>query len=122
MSTRFARFAHVASIWAGNYLAFIAAFGIVILWAVSGPLFKFSSTWQLVINTGTTIITFLMVFLVQNSQNRDSQAIHVKLDEIINAIKDADDQVIDAEEDTQEELDTLKKKYAQISKSKVAQK
>jgi low affinity Fe/Cu permease len=122
MSTRFSRFAHVASIWAGNYLAFIAAFGIVIIWAISGPFFKFSETWQLVINTGTTIITFLMVFLVQNSQNRDSEAIHIKLDEIVNAIKEADDNVIDAEEDTQEELDQLKEKYAQLSKSQTASK
>jgi low affinity Fe/Cu permease len=120
MSTKFSKLAHVASIWAGNYIAFIVALAIVVVWAASGPLFAFSGTWQLVINTGTTIITFLMVFLVQNSQNRDSQAIHVKLDEIINAIKDADDTLIDAEEDTQEELDALKKKYAQLSKSKAS--
>jgi low affinity Fe/Cu permease len=118
MSRKFSRFAHLASIWAGNYLAFTAALGIVIVWAVLGPIFKFSETWQLVINTGTTIITFLMVFLVQNSQNRDSAAIHIKLDEIINALQDADDDVMSAEEDTQEELEILKKKYALLSKSK----
>ena len=117
MSTRFSRIAHVASIWAGNYLAFIAALAIIVIWAALGPVFKFSSTWQLVINTGTTIITFLMVFLVQNSQNRDSEAIHIKLDEIISAIEEADDNVMSAEEDTQDELDILKKKYAQLAKS-----
>jgi low affinity Fe/Cu permease len=115
MSARFSRFAAVASSVAGHYLAFLCALTVVIVWAVSGPIFKFSSTWQLIINTGTTIITFLMVFLVQNSQNRDSAAIHIKLDEIINAIKDADDEVISIEEDSDEKLEAMKRKYSEIA-------
>jgi low affinity Fe/Cu permease len=117
MSVTFQRFAHSASRLAGHYLAFTFALGIVIVWAGTGPLFKYSETWQLVINTGTTIITFLMVFLVQSSQNRDSEALHIKLDEIINALQEADDRVMNAEEDTQEQLDELKKKYTALSKS-----
>jgi low affinity Fe/Cu permease len=116
MSDTFQRFAHAASRLAGHYLAFTVALGIVVVWAGTGPVFKYSETWQLVINTGTTIITFLMVFLVQSSQNRDSEALHIKLDEIINALQEADDLVINAEDDTQEQLDVLKKKYAALAK------
>ena len=117
MSRSFTRFAPWASRLAGHYLAFCAALAIVIVWAVSGPFFAFSSTWQLVINTGTTIITFLMVFLVQNSQNRDSAAIHIKLDEIIRSINEADDTMLSAEEDTEEELERLRRRYEALAKA-----
>jgi low affinity Fe/Cu permease len=109
-----AKFAHVANrtaILAGNYKTFIVMVGIVLLWAISGPLFKFSTTWQLVINTGTTIVTFLMVFLIQNTQNRDSLAMHLKLDEIIRVIDAADDKLMSAEDVTDEELAQLKESY-----------
>lgn len=118
MSKWFTHFAQTASRIAGHYLAFTVALAIVIVWAVSGPLFAFSSTWQLVINTGTTIITFLMVFLVQNSQNRDSAAIHIKLDEIIKSITRADNRMLSAEEDTEEELEQLRSRYEELGASK----
>jgi low affinity Fe/Cu permease len=116
MSRQFARFATRASNWAGHYIAFVLAFGIVLIWAATGPIFKFSNTWQLVINTGTTIITFLMVFLIQNSQNRDSKALHLKLDELIRGTETANNALIDAEEDDDVQLEELRKIYAAISK------
>jgi low affinity Fe/Cu permease len=111
MSRWFTHFAQTASRLSGHYLAFTVALAIVLVWAVAGPIFKFSETWQLVINTGTTIITFLMVFLVQNSQNRDSAAIHVKLDEIIRSLESADNTLMSAEEDTEEQLEQIRSKY-----------
>ena len=115
MSRWFSQIAVRVSRMAGHYLAFVAAVSVLLIWLVSGPLFGFSDTWQLVINTLTTIITFLMVFLIQNSQNRDMRALHLKLDELIHATEAADDQLIDAEEDTEEELDDLQTKYAQLA-------
>src|SRR5919112_76605 len=111
MGQWFNRFAHRASTFAGHYVAFLAAVAIIIVWAVSGPFFGFSETWQLVINTGTTIITFLMVFLIQNTQNRDAMAMHLKLDELIRSIEEADNAMIRAEDETDEELAVLKQKY-----------
>jgi low affinity Fe/Cu permease len=111
MGRWFAHFANRASQLAGHYFTFIFACLILIIWAVSGPFFGFSDTWQLVINTGTTIITFLMVFLIQNTQNRDAMAMHLKLDELIRAISNADNDLIRAEDETQEELRALKAKY-----------
>jgi low affinity Fe/Cu permease len=111
VSAKFAHLANRTSILAGNYKTFIVMVGVVLLWAISGPIFKFSTTWQLVINTGTTIVTFLMVFLIQNTQNRDSLAMHLKLDEIIRAIDAADDKLMSAEDVTEEELNELKVKY-----------
>ena len=111
ISTKFAHVANRTAILAGNYKTFIVMVGIVLLWAISGPLFKFSTTWQLVINTGTTIVTFLMVFLIQNTQNRDSLAMHLKLDEIIRVIDAADDKLMSAEDVTDEELAQLKESY-----------
>ena len=122
MSDRFAAMAKQASALAGSYLTFIVAIGLVLIWAVSGPFFGFSTTWQLVINTSTTIVTFLMVFLIQNTQNRDSEALHLKIDELINAISAADDSVMEAEDDTDRELKELKAKYQQLAKSKDASK
>ena len=90
----------------GSPWAFVTAFAVVLAWAVSGPMFGFSDTWQLVINTGTTIVTFLMVFLIQNTQNRDAQAIHLKLDELVRAVKGArQDIFVDLEEKSDEEID-----------------
>lgn len=111
MSEWFTRFANRASVLSGHYLTFLIACALIVIWAVSGPFFHFSETWQLVINTGTTIITFLMVFLIQNTQNRDALAIHLKLDEIIHAIDAADDAIINVEDQTTEELEQLRQKY-----------
>jgi low affinity Fe/Cu permease len=112
----FANFANRASTFAGHYITFLAAMAVILVWAVSGPLFGFSETWQLVINTGTTIVTFLMVFLIQNTQNRDALAMHLKLDEIIRAVEAADDTLIRAEDETVEELEALKQKYEALSR------
>jgi len=98
----------------GSSTAFLIAAAIIILWAVTGPVFHFSDTWQLVINTGTTIITFLMVFLIQNTQNRDAHAINLKLDELIHAIGPAKNEMMDIEKLSDEELDTIHEKYTQI--------
>jgi low affinity Fe/Cu permease len=111
MGRKFAHFANRASALAGHYVTFLAALTLIIGWAVTGPLFGFSETWQLVINTGTTIITFLMVFLIQNTQNRDAMAMHHKLDELIRSIEAADNAIINAEDETDEELAELKRKY-----------
>jgi low affinity Fe/Cu permease len=88
---------------------------IILVWVITGPLFGFSDTWQLVINTGTTIVTFLMVFLIQNTQNRDSEAIHIKLDELIRAIKGAHNALLDLEELEDEHLDRLRNHYERIA-------
>jgi len=101
----FPRFAHAVSVLSGKPVVFAAATALVIGWAVSGPIFGFSETWQLVINTGTTIITFLMVFLIQATQNRDNQALHLKLDELIEATREAHDDMIDLEDQSDEVLE-----------------
>ncbi|MGC1622237.1 MAG: low affinity iron permease family protein, partial [Pseudolabrys sp.] len=87
LSQQFSQFAHATSVWIGKSVAFLLAVAVIIVWVVSGPFFNFSDTWQLVINTGTTIVTFLMVFLIQNTQNRDAKAIHLKLDELLRGTK-----------------------------------
>ena len=114
LSARFSRVASRTAALAGNYRTFAVMLGIVLVWAISGPIFNFSTTWQLVINTGTTIVTFLMVFLIQNTQNRDSMALHLKMDEIIRAIDAADDELIRAEDESEEELGELKERYREI--------
>ena len=111
MAHRFARFSSRIAELSGHYVTFVAALLVILVWAVTGPAFGFSETWQLVINTGTTIVTFLMVFLIQNTQNRDAKAMHLKLDELIRAIGEADNALISAEDDTDEELAELKAKY-----------
>ena len=111
----FTRFAKWASREAGRPKAFTVAAFILIVWAVSGPFFGFSDTWQLIINTATTIITFLMVFLIQNTQNRDSEAIHVKLDELIRATKGAHNALLDLEELEEEELDRIRDDYEKLA-------
>ena len=116
MGRWFANFANRASTFASHYITFLAAVAIILVWAACGPLFGFSETWQLVINTGTTIVTFLMVFLIQNTQNRDALAMQLKLDEIIHAMQAADDTLIRAEDETVEELADLKQKYEVLSR------
>lgn len=101
--------------WTGSPVAFGVAFFIVIAWIVSGPVFNYSDTWQLVINTGTTIITFLMVFLIQKSQNKDSKAIQIKLNELLAASKHASNRMVDIEDLTESELDVLHKYYQKLS-------
>jgi low affinity Fe/Cu permease len=98
----------------GHYLTFLAAVALILVWAVSGPLFGFSETWQLVINTGTTIVTFLMVFLIQNTQNRDALAVHLKLDELIRATEAANNDLMHAEDETDRELAALKEQYLRL--------
>ena len=110
----FGSFAAAASTWLGSKWAFAAAILIIVGWACVGPLFHFSNTWQLVINTGTTIVTFLMVFLIQNTQNRDARAINLKLDELIYSIEPARDQMLDIETLSDDELALMKKEYEKI--------
>lgn len=110
----FNRFAKWTSFHAGRPSAFVLAAVVIVAWAVTGPLFHFSDTWQLVINTGTTIVTFLMVFLIQNTQYRDSQALHVKLDELIRAKKGARNSLLDLDELTDEELERLRRSFAKL--------
>src|SRR6266850_1067236 len=114
MNELFRRFAQATSAMVGSPWAFILAVLIVLVWATTGPLFNYSDTWQLVINTGTTIITFLMVFLIQNTQNRDAKAIHLKLDELIRAVKDARTDLVDLETLSDEELEQLQEQFKRI--------
>ena len=111
----FTRFARATSFHAGRPSAFIFAAVIIIVWALTGPIFHYSDTWQLVINTGTTIVTFLMVFLIQNTQNRDSQAIHLKLDELIRAKKGARNSLLDLDDLSDEELAQIRMSFAKIA-------
>jgi len=110
----FERFAEWATKATGSSAAFLLAAGIILLWGLSGPLFDFSETWQLVINTGTTIVTFLMVFLIQKTQNKDSKAIHLKLNELIAANPGCSNRMVDIEDLTEAELDQLHKFYAKL--------
>lgn len=112
----FERFANAATKFTGSSPAFIGAAAIVFLWAVTGPVFKYSETWQLFINTGTTIITFLMVFLIQKAQNKDGKAIQLKLNELIAAHDHASNRMVDIEDLTEEELDQLHKFYVTLSR------
>ncbi|MDF3057467.1 MAG: hypothetical protein K0R17_1682 [Rariglobus sp.] len=114
MNDVFARFARRIALWLAHPVAFVVALLSVLVWALSGPLFDYSEGWQLVINTGTTILTFLMVFLLQNIQNRDSRAVQLKLDELIRALKGARDELIDLENFTEEELERYCIEFARI--------
>ena len=111
----FTRFAKWASRATGRPGVFIGAVLIVVLWAITGPIFHYSDIWQLVINTGTTIITFLMVFLIQNTQNRDTEAMHIKLDELIRAVDAAHDSMMNLEELDEKELDEIRKEYEELA-------
>jgi low affinity Fe/Cu permease len=117
MGDFFHKFAHKVSMAAGSPAAFLLAVMVIAVWAATGPLFDFSDTWQLVINTGTTVATFLMVFLIQNTQNRDARAIHLKLDELIRAGKQARNILVDAEDLTDEELEQLQEEFRQFRES-----
>jgi low affinity Fe/Cu permease len=105
-----------ATRWTGGTSAFALACGVILVWIVTGPLFKFSDTWQLVINTGTTIVTFLMVFLIQRSQNKDSLALQLKLNELVSAMQGASNRLIDVEDLSEQELKTLHKHYEKLAK------
>jgi low affinity Fe/Cu permease len=111
----FTRFAKWASRATGKPGAFIVAALIIVVWALTGPIFDFSDTWQLVINTGTTIVTFLMVFLIQNTQNRDTEAMQIKLDELIRAVESAQNSMLDLEELDNEELDNIRAEYEKLA-------
>ena len=114
MKDLFRTFAQAISHAAGSPWAFIIAVLIIVVWAATGPLFGYSDTWQLVINTGTTIITFLMVFLIQNTQNRDAKAIHLKLDELLKGVKGARTGMVDLEDMSDEELEGLHKEFKRL--------
>lgn len=111
MGEFFRKFAHRTSEAVGSIWAFIIALLIIIVWAVTGPIFNYSDTWQLVINTGTTIITFLMVFLIQNTQNRDSKVIHLKIDELLRAVKTARTSMANLEDLSDQELDRIHQEF-----------
>ncbi len=116
LAERFENFSRVITRFTGTTTAFGMALGVVIAWALLGPVFMFSDTWQLVINTGTTIVTFLMVFLIQRTQNKDSLAIHLKLNELVSAMAGASNRLIDVESLTEKELETLHRYYAELTK------
>jgi low affinity Fe/Cu permease len=113
----FSRFAKWTAHATGHPLAFVLAAVTIVVWLVSGPLFGFSDTWQLVINTGTTIVTFLMVFLIQNTQNRDSAAVHLKLDELVRTVNGAHNALLDLEELTETDLEQLRSQYEALGRA-----
>ena len=115
-SSRFTDFANATSRATGRPLAFLLAVATIVVWVITGPLFGFSDTWQLVINTGTTIVTFLMVFLIQNTQNRDSHALQVKLDELIRVTEGAHNALLDLEELEDQDLDRIRRSYSGLAK------
>ncbi len=111
----FAAFAQATSCWAGSATAFALAILVIAAWVISGPIFHYSDTWQLVINTGTTIVTFLMVFLIQNSQNRDGKLIQLKLDELIRAVETARTSLISMDEMSEEELKEVQENFSKVA-------
>jgi low affinity Fe/Cu permease len=111
----FERISHYCSVFTGSTYAFILASSVIVIWLVTGPLFDFSDTWQLVINTGTTIITFLMVFLIQRAQNKDAKAVHLKLNELIASLKGPSNRLINVEELTEEEIRILSNYFLKLS-------
>jgi len=113
---RFEAFSTAVTRWTGSTSAFALALLVIVVWAVIGPVFHYSDTWQLVINTGTTIITFLMVFLIQRAQNKDSLALHLKLNELVAAMQGASNRLIDVEALTEKELATLHRYYGELAK------
>ncbi len=116
LNSPFTRFAKRTSTITGRPITFILAAGVIIAWAVTGPLFHFSDTWQLVINTSTTIITFLMVFLIQNTQNRDTEALQIKLDELIRVQREANNALLDLEELDDDELGRIRAVYLELAR------
>lgn len=116
-SAWYARFAKATSRFCGKPIVFVLAVATIAAWIITGPLFRFSDTWQLVINTATTIVTFLMVFLIQSTQNRDTEAIQVKLDELIRATKGAHNALLDLEEMEEEQLDAFRERYEILARA-----
>ena len=114
VSRQLERFSTVVCRWTGSNTAFTLACAAILVWLLTGPIFDFSDTWQLVINTGTTVVTFLMVFLIQRSQNKESLAVQLKLNEIVAALEGASNRLIDVEDLTEEELHTLHRHYAKL--------
>ena len=114
MNTIFRKFSQKTSELVGTSWAFIVAVGVLIIWAVTGPVFHFSDTWQLIINTVTNVVTFLAVFLIQNTQNRDAKALHLKLDELLRAVEGARTGLVDLENLTDEELDLLQRQFQRL--------
>jgi low affinity Fe/Cu permease len=115
----FRQFARSSARWTGRPVAFTLAVLVILTWLVTGPIFHFSDTWQLVINTATTIVTFLMVFLIQNTQNRDSEAVQLKLDELLRSTQGAHNALLEIEELSEEELDEIKCCYTELAKKAV---
>ncbi|GAT33584.1 low affinity Fe/Cu permease [Terrimicrobium sacchariphilum] len=111
----FTRFAQRCAHWSGQPVTFVAAVGLLVVWGISGPIFGFSDTWQLIINTSTTIVTFLMVFLIQNTQNRDTEALQIKLDELIRATRAANNSMLDLEKLEEADLDRIRADYEQLA-------
>lgn len=111
------RFSKTSARSAGRSITFTLACGVILIWIATGPLFHYSDTWQLVINTATTIVTFLMVFLIQHTQNKDTEALQIKMDELIRATKGAHNALMDLEESTQQQLDTIKEQYEALAKA-----
>lgn len=120
MNDLFRKAARKASTVLGSPWAFITAFSLVLIWAASGPVFRYSEPWQLVINTGTTIITFLMVFLIQNTQNHDSKALHLKINELLVAVEAARSGLVDLDDLSEEELEKLEKAFRRIGRHELA--
>jgi len=116
LSEMLEQFSQKATQATGTSMAFIIALSVIVVWSFTGPLFNFSDTWQLVVNTGTTIITFLMVFLIQRTQNKDALAIHLKLNEIVAALEGASNRLIDVEDFTEEEIKTLHKYFQELAR------
>src|SRR2546423_14108473 len=116
VSDAFRVFARRTSNVLGSAWAFVLALAVIVVWGATGPTFHYSDTWQLIINTGTTIVTFLMVFLIQNTQNRDAKAVHLKLDEIIRALKGARNELVDLEQLSDEDLAALEKQFERVRK------
>src|SRR6266542_1628082 len=114
-TSRFTHFSKWVSHAAGHPATFIGALAVIVIWAISGPIFGFSDTWQLIINTSTTIVTFLMVFLIQNTQNRDSAAMQIKLDELIRAVEGAHNGLLDLEEMTEDDLARMRDRYESLA-------
>ncbi|MEO6597011.1 MAG: low affinity iron permease family protein [Planctomycetota bacterium] len=114
-SSSYSRFSKSAARFCGRPKVFVMAVALIVVWLLTGPIFGFSDTWQLVINTGTTIITFLMVFLIQNTQNRDTQAMQLKLDELIRAMSGAHNALLDLEELEEEDLERFRNKYQSLA-------
>lgn len=116
LSDRFEALSTSVTRWTGSSAAFATALGIVLVWALLGPVFDYSDTWQLVINTGTTVVTFLMVFLIQRSQNKDALAIHLKLNELVAALQGASNRLIEVEDLTERELMVLRRHYRELAR------